>query len=377
MSDLTPISAVTAQDPYPYYADLVARRPFGFDEHLRMWVAAGAGAVSAVLADPALAVRPPAEPVPAGLVGTAAGDVFGRLVRMTDGPVQQRLKAAVCTALGTAEPARIAAVAAERTRHALRRADSAPLRELMFGVPAQVVAVLCGLDDPGADEASRLIADFVQCIPASATPPQQAAAARAAAALAELLGPALDARGDGLLSELVRAAQPDEDGTALLANGIGLLSQTFDATAGLIGTTLVTCGGLPELAGQRPLLDRLTPVVREVARFDAPIQNTRRFATAPVSIDGVHLAAGDPVLVVLAAANRDPAVNDEPQRFRTDRSDPAVFTFGAAAHRCPGETVAVTIAAAVVAELLTAGFDPAAVAPSGYLPLANARIPAL
>ena len=96
MPDLSPITAVTAPDPYPYYAALVARRPFGFDDDLGLWVAAGADAVSAVLADSALVVRPPAEPVPAGLVGTAAGDVFGRLVRMTDGPLQQRLRGARC-----------------------------------------------------------------------------------------------------------------------------------------------------------------------------------------------------------------------------------------------------------------------------------------
>ena len=189
MPELTPITAVTAPDPYPFYAGLVADRPAGYDENLRMWVAAGAEAVTAVLTEPALRVRPPAEPVPAGLVGTAAGEVFGRLVRMTDGPAQQRLKKTVVTALGTADPARIAEITAERAAHARKRAAS--VRELMFGVPAQVVAVLCGLDDQAPDEASALISDFVQCIPATATAEQQAAAARAAAALSDLLGPAL------------------------------------------------------------------------------------------------------------------------------------------------------------------------------------------
>src|SRR5439155_727264 len=143
---------------------------------------------------------------------------------------------------------------------------TAPLRELMFSVPAQVVAGLSGLDEPAALEASRLVADFVQCIPASATAEQQAGAARAAAALRSLLGPALTEDNAGMLGELVRA----------------------------------------------------------------------------------------------------------------DRTDAALYTFGAAAHRCPGETVAVTIAAAVVAELLAQGFDPTALdGPVRYLPLANARIPIL
>lgn len=373
MPELTPITAVTAPDPYPYYAGLVAERPAGYDEDLRMWVAAGAGAVTAVLAEPALRVRPPSAPVPPGLVGTAAGEVFGRLVRMTDGPVQQRLKRTVVTALGTARPARIAEITAERAAHARKRA--APVRELMFGVPAQVVAVLCGLDDTAPDEASALIADFVQCIPATATAEQQAAAARAAAALSDLLGPGLSARGDGLLAELVRAADPDAEPAALLANGIGLLSQTFDATAGLIGDTLVTLGRHDDPEFRRP--QRIRAVVEEVARYDAPIQNTRRFAAEPVTVAGMELAAGDPVLVVLAAANRDPAVNPEPDQFRPDRTGAAVFTFGAAAHGCPGRSIAVTIAATVVGDLLASGFEPSELGGIDYLPLANARIPAL
>ncbi|MFE2246392.1 hypothetical protein ACFXC2_06350, partial [Streptomyces lavendulae] len=82
---VTPVEAVRLPDPYPFYARLVAERPFAFDEALGAWVAADAAAVRAVLGSGVLRVRPVAEPVPAGLAGTAAGEVFGQLVRMTDG----------------------------------------------------------------------------------------------------------------------------------------------------------------------------------------------------------------------------------------------------------------------------------------------------
>jgi cytochrome P450 len=128
----------------------------------------------------------------------------------------------------------------------------------------------------------------------------------------------------------------------------------------------------------RPAPARLEPFIREVARHDAPVQNTRRFAAEAVRLGDVRLAAGDGVLVVLAAANRDPAVNPDPATFRTDRADPALYTFGAAAHRCPGETVAVAITAGVVGTLLGQGYDPAGRPdPVTYRPLANARIPVL
>ncbi|PYC71897.1 cytochrome P450 [Streptomyces tateyamensis] len=368
-----PVEAVRHPDPYPYYARLTAERPFGFDAELGLWVAADAASVTEALTAGELRVRPPAEPVPAGLVGTAAGEVFGRLVRMTDGPDQQRLKQVVTAALAEADPADAAKLAAARTGQSLARTGRPDLAELMFAVPAQVVAALCGLDAGLEPEAARLVGDFVQCIPAGATSAQQQAAALAAARLCELLGPQLDGAGaGGLLAGLVRAAvrQDWADRAPLLANAVGFLSQTYDATAGLIGNALRALRRHPggELAG----------VVREVVRHDAPIQNTRRFAAEPCRIGGAAVAAGEAVLVVLAAANRDPAVNPEPAVFDPGRVAPAVFTFGAGAHRCPGAELAVAIAEGVLTELLAHGFDPAVLPEHPqYRALPNARIPIL
>ena len=102
-ADLDPISAVTAPNPYPYYARLVADRPFYCEERIGMWVASSALAVDEVLASSALRVRPTAEPVPKAILGTSIGDTFGRLVRMTDGPSQTLLKTAMNGALGRAD----------------------------------------------------------------------------------------------------------------------------------------------------------------------------------------------------------------------------------------------------------------------------------
>ncbi|WP_052868900.1 cytochrome P450 [Streptomyces niger] len=371
----TPIEAVRLPDPYAYYATLVAERPFAFDPAVGAWVASDAAAVRAVLTDDALRVRPAAEPVPAGIEGTPAGDVFGSLVRMTDGALQQRLKAVVVDALGRVDTAYAARLAAERTRACLD-GPRPPFEELMFGVPARVVAALCGLDDGADAEAARLIGDFVQCIPASATPEQQKAAALAAGRLQELLGPGIERGGDGpgLLAELVRAARRASwSRTApLLANAVGFLSQTYDATAGLIGNTLVALAR----EGRPPA--SLDAFVREVVRHDAPIQNTRRFAAEAFRYGDAELQPGAQVLVLLAAANRDPAANPDPHAFRPGRPDPAVFTFSTAAHRCPGEALATAVACGVVGGLLAAGFDPAELpAEVTYRPVANARIPVL
>ncbi|WP_331719262.1 cytochrome P450 [Streptomyces sp. NBC_00158] len=378
----SPVEAVRLADPYPYYARLVAERPFARDEALGAWVAADAAAVRAVLGSGALRVRPVAEPVPAGIAGTPAGEVFGELVRMTDGAPAARLKAVVAGALARADTAYAAALAARLTREVLAAGGEVPYEELMFGIPARVVADLSGLTEGAGREAARAIGDFVQCIPAGATEDQYAAASAAATRLRALLSPALaearatpagapnPAGGQGLLRELVAAAE--REGWAhlgpLLSNAIGFLSQTYDATAGLIGNTLVALARGADGADTRAL-------VREVVRYDAPIQNTRRFAAEAFTYGGSTVEPGQQVLVLLAAANRDPAVNPDPHTLSLGRVNPAVFTFGAAAHRCPGAELATALAGAVVAELRAAGLGTTAT--PAYRPLANARIPLL
>ena len=82
-----PIAAVTAADPYPYYASLRAASPCRWNEPLKLWVASSAEAVEAALAHPGLYVRPQTEPVPRGIAATPAGTVFSKLARMNDGSV--------------------------------------------------------------------------------------------------------------------------------------------------------------------------------------------------------------------------------------------------------------------------------------------------
>ena len=69
-------------------------------------------------------------------------------------------------------------------------------------------------------------------------------------------------------------------------------------------------------------------MIREVLRHDPPVHNTRRFIAADGAIAGQRVAAGDTVLVVLAAANHDAAANPHPERFDVARVDRRTFTFG-------------------------------------------------
>ncbi|WZB73443.1 cytochrome [Achromobacter xylosoxidans] len=99
-------------------------------------------------------------------------------------------------------------------------------------------------------------------------------------------------------------------------------------------------------AGAAP--DAARELVAETLRIDPPIHNTRRFLADEINVDGQRIAAGQTVLLVLAAAAL--AQPDTP------------WTFGALGHACPGQDAARRDAAGALAHLLRAGADAPALA---------------
>ena len=347
----TPLAAVTHADPYPYYAEMVARAPLHRDATLGLWVAASAGAVTAVLESGRCRVRPADEPVPRALVGTAAGEIFGRLVRMNDGPRHAALKPAIVSTLAATDLARVRA-AAERWARRLGEELTPAARpervtDFSFALAASVTAEVLGVPSDIVPSVAAWTGPFVRGIAPGADAETVKRGGEAAAQLLELAH-GVPASGDGLLAHLGRQAPDGRD--AVVANAIGFLSQSYDATAGLIGNTVVALSRSPGLRTAD-----LPRVVAEVARHDAPVQNTRRFVAEDGVVAGTAMRAGDAILVLLAAANRDPDANGDPDRFDHARTEPRVFTFGLGPHACPGAAVAIAIASAGVAHLLEAG----------------------
>ncbi|MEB2545576.1 cytochrome P450, partial [Burkholderia cenocepacia] len=116
--------------------------------------------------------------------------------------------------------------------------------------------------------------------------------------------------------------------------------------------------------------------VAEVGRFDSPVQNTRRFVAARTTIEGVSVEAGDAILVVLAAANRDPAVHREPHRLMPGRTAGPNFGFGTGPHGCPGERIARAVTAgAFAARLHAGGWPPRDALKWDYRASTNVRMP--
>jgi len=374
-----PVAAVTHADPYPYYAALRDGPPLAWNEKLRLWVASRADVIEEVLlAHGALRVRPPAEPVPRAIVGSAAGEVFGHLVRMNDGVAHQAHRPALQRALAGLD---LNAVHAAALQIALRVPQQQPLSDALFSMPVQAVAHLLGFADDALPQVDRWMRDFVACLSPLSTPEQLQRASAAAGELMtrfEVLVAGKSPRHGTLLAAVLAESAGDATlSRSLLANVAGLLSQTCDATAGLVGNSLIALMREPSLRTSTRTRDGLQAIVEETARHDPSVHNTRRFAAEAVTIAGTPLASGDAVLVLLASANRDPAFNPDPDRFMLVRARRRMLGFGHGMHACPGQALACTLAAASLDALLRRAPDLDAQRLRGwsYRPSVNGRIP--
>ena len=376
---MTPLEAATHVDPYPYYAQLRQKSDLYFDSGLGLWVACGASAVEAILQHPDCRVRPAHEPVPPAIAKGAAGRVFAGLMRMNEGTRHQCPRAIIEPALLEVPADQVMALTSSLAGRAEHSAEG--LNRLIFNVPVSVLAALMGFEQEQLPTLAKLTRDFVACLSPLSNAAQLHNAHVAATGLSQMLDTLLSdgQQRSNFLSDMCNFFKASEwqDHDALIANLIGLLSQTCEASAGLIGNTLVALQQRPELLEALTRTPELAnALVAEVARHDSPVQNTRRFVARQCTIGDSVLQAGDTVLLLLASANRDASANPVPDSFLLKRGQRRSFSFGHARHQCPGQPIALTIAAHTLSLLLQQPGAPLRQPLSwSYLPSLNGRIP--
>jgi len=86
--------------------------------------------------------------------------------------------------------------------------------------------------------------------------------------------------------------------------------------------------------------DRAPAIVEETLRYDPPVQLVGRVAGADMTIGEVRIPKGDTMMLLLAAAHRDPAVTERPDDFDPDRGAVRHLAFGLGPHFCLGAPLA-------------------------------------
>ena len=150
--------------------------------------------------------------------------------------------------------------------------------------------------------------------------------------------------------EAVDAGELTEDEAGMLVRSF--LSAGIDTTVYGLGNALYCMARYPRqwsVLRENPNLIR--GAFEEVLRFEAPVQSFFRTTTRDVEVGGVRLADGQKVLLLFAAANRDPRRWDNPDRFDVTRRAAGHMTFGTGIHGCVGQAVARLETEAILAAL--------------------------
>jgi len=130
-------------------------------------------------------------------------------------------------------------------------------------------------------------------------------------------------------------------GRELVATAVLLLNAGHEASVNGFGNGLYSM-----LSAQpRPAVDIEDPaavdrLAEEFLRHDSPLHLFERTAKEPADVAGLHLEPGDKVAALLGAANRDPAVFADPDRFDPTREPNPHLAFGAGIHFCIGAPLA-------------------------------------
>ena len=161
--------------------------------------------------------------------------------------------------------------------------------------------------------------------------------------------------GEDAISHLVGAGDAaGVDPLRILGFAFTMITGGNDTTTGLLGVGLELLGRQPDqqarLAADLALAD---DAVQELLRLTSPVQGLARTTTVDVDIDGTTIPAGRKVLLLYAAANRDPReFGDDADVVRLDRRAQRILTFGYGAHHCLGAAAARLMGRVVLEELL-------------------------
>ncbi|MDQ2957924.1 MAG: cytochrome P450 [Actinomycetota bacterium] len=367
MTDLPmPFSVADSQHPELAYARTrhAGVRRISIRPGLEPWLVSRLDEVRQVLADPALSVDPAST---TAAVRRAIGQgraeervaLLGRNLLSVDPPDHSRLRAMLAGALSAR---RMAAVAGTIARSARQILDSVPLgrpvdllAEVTLPLAVEVICTLIGIPA----EARVLFRGWGQAM-VSAQLEAAEDFERVSDQMAGYLVPfILDRRaagGDDLIGTLATARNEDRlDDHELISLVYQLFFAGHESSAYFMANAVLLLLSQPAqlaiLRANPALLDR---AIEEMLRLEGPVKvPTWRFALRPLTIGGVAIQPGEPVLALLSAAGRDETAHPDGDSFRIDRPDTGHLAFGYGIHHCMGAALARVEAKVFLAMLLS------------------------
>lgn len=338
-----------AADPFPFYELRRREGNIVWDDTAQTWLILGYHTAQQVLSGSGWTHDPLTSPNARAARDSIGPELFSQSMLVTDGVAHQRLRRAARDAFTPAFIASLSEGVDAIAQTVIDRPQPGEVFDFMAEVGLPLPLAVIG-EWLGVDEATTMLLRaqapaVIEMLVPLATDEEVTAATTASVTLVTHFLPMAASRrenpGEDLLSFLVSDPDLSLDEAVLTAVHIAIGSfQTIGSLLGAAALRLLT----PGADGTR-LLDTLdvcdtTALITELLRLDGPAQAIPRTATETQRIGDIEIAADQQVVVVIGAANRDPAVYEEPDEFRLGRRGPAPLTFGHGPHHCLGAALA-------------------------------------
>ncbi|GAA0506848.1 cytochrome P-450 like protein [Saccharopolyspora subtropica] len=217
--------------------------------------------------------------------------------------------------------------------------------DVAYPLPAAVIAEMLGVPPDNRKQLLSWSAD-IAAIAEIVSYDRLAACQRSLLAMQEYMLELVEERRssprDDLISMFVAAEREGVvDEPEILSNCVMLLFSGHETTGGLITNGLVQLFENPDQLELLKSNPELTPgAVEEMLRLAGPASMITRFSTEPVEVAGYSFPAGQQFLLALSAANRDPEVFPDPDRFDATRTPNKHVAFATGLFHCLGAALA-------------------------------------
>jgi cytochrome P450 len=359
VTDFDPFSPETMRDPYPGYRGLLTGPDVPnvwYSRKRGIWIIAGYEDLRKALRD---------NEALSSAESQSRFRVHLPSMNAVDPPEHTRLRKFVSRAFTpramAAWQANINEVADELVDAVITRRHTEAVSELAKPLPTRLIAMMLGIprqDQPQFVEWSdeMVAGSFVPLTPRGMS--LSARSGSATAAMRRNLDPLIAQRrrnpGDDLISMMTPADADDVlTDDEIFWSAAMLIGAGSETTTNMLSGLLLTHAKNPELYARLRAHPELIPAaIEEQLRFVAPVQGFYRTATRDYTVGANTIPAGARVLLLFAAANRDPRHYENPDTFDLDRNPTDHLAFGGGVHFCLGAPLTRLEGARVFSQLL-------------------------
>jgi beta-dihydromenaquinone-9 omega-hydroxylase len=359
VTDFDPFSPETMRDPYPGYRSLLTGPDtpnVWYNRKRGIWIIAGYDDLRKALRD---------NEALSSAESQSRFRVHLPSMNAVDPPEHTRLRKFVSRAFTpramASWQANINEVADELVDAVIARRHTEAVSELAKPLPTRLIAMMLGIprhDQPQFVEWSdeMVAGSFVPLTLHGMT--LSARSGSATAAMRRNLDPLIAQRrrnpGDDLIS-MMSPADADDVLTddEIFWSAAMLIGAGSETTTNMLSGLLLTLAQRPDLYARLRAHPELIPAaIEEQLRLVAPVQGFYRTATRDYTVGADTIPAGARVLLLFAAANRDPRHYDDPDTFDLDRNPTDHLAFGGGVHFCLGAPLTRMEGARVFSQLL-------------------------